>query len=127
MRTQLTALAMAFVLLAGAPGLLKGQSDTSRAGYDQLLDTYVRDGLVYYRALRSDRATLEAFVKAIAGESVDGASKNQQIAFWLNAYNALVLKTVIDQYPISQRSREYPARSIRQIPGAFERVPRRVA
>ena len=34
------------------------------------------------------------------GESIDGASRNEQIAFWLNAYNAFVLRTVIDQYPI---------------------------
>ena len=49
------------------------------------------------------------------------------MAFWLNAYNALVLKTVVDHYPIPQRSSEYPARSIRQIPGAFERTAHRVA
>ena len=50
-----------------------------------------------------------------------------QLAFWLNAYNALVLRTVIDHYPIQGRSAEYPAKSIRQIPGAFERLPHRVA
>jgi len=127
MRTQLTALAIALALLTGAAPPLTGQADAARSGYDQLLDTYVRDGLVYYRALRSDRAKLDGFVNAIAGSSIDGAPRNEQIAFWLNAYNALVLKTVIDQYPIPQRSREYPARSIRQIPGAFERMPRRVA
>ena len=82
---------------------------------------------MYYRALRSDRSKLDGYVSAIANESIDGASKNEQIAFWLNAYNALVLRTVIDQYPMPQRSREYPARSVRQIPGAFERLTRRVA
>jgi hypothetical protein len=34
---------------------------------------------------------------------------------------------VIDHYPIQQRSREYPANSIRQIPGAFERNTYRLA
>jgi hypothetical protein len=38
-----------------------------------------------------------------------------------------VLKTVIDRYPISGKSSEYPRNSIRQIPGVFERTPRRVA
>ena len=38
-----------------------------------------------------------------------------------------MLKTVIDHYPIAGRSAEYPAKSIRQIPGAFERLPHRVA
>jgi hypothetical protein len=38
-----------------------------------------------------------------------------------------VLRTVIDHYPPPQRTRDYPARSIRQIPGAFERLTHRVA
>ena len=121
------AVVTALALLAGTPRAETGQSDAARGGYDQILDIYVRDGLVYYRALRSDRSKLDGFVSAIASQSIDGASKNEQIAFWLNAYNALVLRTVIDQYPMPQRSREYPARSVRQIPGAFERLTRRVA
>lgn len=95
--------------------------------YDTLLDTYVRDGLVYYRALRGDRAGLDAFVAALATVSTDGMARADQIAFWLNAYNALVLRTVVDHYPIARRSSEFPARSIRQVPGAFERTQRRVA
>jgi hypothetical protein len=87
----------------------------------------VRDGLVYYRALRQDRARLDAFVRSVATTPIESAPRNDQIAFWLNAYNALVLRTVIDHYPIPLRSREYPAYSIRQIPGAFERTSRRVA
>lgn len=98
-----------------------------RASYDVTLDAYVRDGLVYYRALRSDRSKLDGFVNAIGSASIEGASRNEQMAFWLNAYNALVLRSVIDHHPIPRRSKEYPDGSIRQIPGVFERVPRRVA
>ncbi len=103
------------------------QADAARGNYDAVLDTYVRDGLVYYRALRSDRAKLDGFIAAIASAPVDGAAPADRLAFWLNAYNALVLRAVVDQYPIPQRSKDYPPRSIRQIPGVFERTPRRVA
>ena len=99
----------------------------TRRGLDQVLDLYVRDGLVYYRALKRDRRVLDAYVNGLATASIGAAPPNEQLAFWLNAYNALVLRTVIDQYPIPQRSREYPAGSIRQIPGVFERLPHRVA
>jgi hypothetical protein len=98
-----------------------------RKTFDQLLDLYVRNGDVYYRALRSDRAKLDGYVSLLATASVAKASRPEQIAFWLNAYNALVLRTVIDHYPIQARSSQYPAKSIRQIPGAFERLPHRVA
>ncbi|MCM3880958.1 MAG: DUF547 domain-containing protein [Vicinamibacterales bacterium] len=91
--------------------------------YDLLLDTYVRDGLVYYRALQQDRGKLNRYLAVLAGtQAADVAawSKAQQIAFWINAYNAFVLNTVVTHYPIRGTSKQYPANSIRQIPGAFE-------
>ncbi len=102
--------------------------DAARSkGFDQILDLYVRDGMVYYRALRQDRALLDAYISALGGASVDGIARAEQIAFWLNAYNALVLRTVIDHYPIGQRTSNYPPQSIRQIAGAFEQTRHRVA
>jgi hypothetical protein len=95
--------------------------------FDQLLDLYVRNGDVYYRAIKSERAKLDGYVNQLATASVEKASREEQIAFWLNAYNALVLRTVADHYPILGKSAAYPAKSIRQIPGAFERLPHRVA
>ena len=92
--------------------------------YDSILDVYVRDGLVYYRALKSERGALDRYLQALAdtsAETVNGWSRDRQLAFWINAYNAFVLRTVIDNYPIRGKSREYPPTSIRQIPGAFER------
>jgi hypothetical protein len=94
---------------------------------DEVLDTVVRDGFVYYNALKHDRARLDAVVTGLASASVSGQPREQQVAFWLNAYNALVMRTVIDAYPIAQRSPEYPAHSVRQIPGAFDRASHKVA
>jgi hypothetical protein len=91
---------------------------------DEILDVYVRDGLVYYRALKSERARLDRYIAALGATGVDtvnGWPPNRQLAFWINAYNAFVLQTVIDHYPIRGRAPDYPAVSIRQIPGAFER------
>jgi hypothetical protein len=95
--------------------------------FDSLLDLYVRNGDVYYRAIRSERAKLDSYVNQLATASIDKLSRDEQLAFWLNAYDALVLRTVADHYPIQGRSAEYPAKSIRQISGAFERLPHRVA
>jgi hypothetical protein len=97
-----------------------------RKAFDTILDLNVRDGLVYYRALKADRGRLDAYVTALAATNVERLPKDEQLAFWLNAYNAIVLRTVIDHYPIQGRSPDYPPRSIRQIPGAFERAGHRV-
>ena len=118
---------VALVAAALALSAVSAQDNTARL-LDETLDLYVRDGLVYYRALKSDRSRLDRFVAAIGGGAdVAGRPRDEQVAFWINAYNAIVLKTVIDNYPIALRSKEYPARSIRQVPGAFERNAHRVA
>jgi uncharacterized protein DUF547 len=98
-----------------------------RKTYDTILDLNVRDGLVYYRALKADRAKLDGYVNLLATTAIAKLPREGQLAFWLNAYNALVLKTVVDHYPIQKRTSDYPDRSIRQIPGAFDRLPHKVA
>jgi hypothetical protein len=97
--------------------------------FDEILDIQVRDGLVYYRALRGERARLDRYAASldVPAAAYDGWSREQKIAFWLNAYNAFVLQTVVDHYPIRGKSSAYPASSIRQIPGAFERIRHRAA
>src|SRR5437588_6669323 len=117
------------VVLVGCLAILPRaqESDPKLTGLDLILDTYVRDGEVYYRALKSDRGRLDTYVASLAAAPVDKQPREMQLAFWLNAYNALVLRTVIDHYPIQGRSADYPRKSIRQIPGAFERLPHHVA
>jgi hypothetical protein len=121
--------AIVFVcLIVATPTAQESGAEAARSkSFDQLLDLYVRNGDVYYRAIKSERAKLDSYVNLLATASVEKLSREDQLAFWLNAYNALVLRTVIDHYPIQGRSSEYPAKSIRQIPGAFERLTHRVA
>lgn len=91
---------------------------------DQLLDLYVRDGFVYYNAVRSERGKLDAYLRSLngpAGVQQAKGSREEQLAFWINAYNAFVLQTVVNHFPIRGRAGEYPSNSIRQIPGAFDR------
>lgn len=99
----------------------------TRGPFDQILDLYVRDGFVYYRALKHERAKLDSYIASLADRPVASAPRNEQIAFWINAYNAFVLRTVIDHYPIAGHSKDYPPRSVRQIPGAFERLTHHAA
>jgi Protein of unknown function, DUF547 len=90
--------------------------------FDQILDLYVRDGYVYYRALRAERARLDRYIASlnVAASTYTGWSREQQVAYWLNVYNACVLQTVAQHFPIQGRAAQYPSGSIRQIPGAFD-------
>lgn len=100
-------------------------ADPLHQGFDQILDLYVRDGQVYYRALKADRAKLERYLAGLASADAARWSRERQLAFWLNAYNAFVLQTVVSHYPITGRAGAGPAAGIRQIPGAFDRIPHR--
>jgi hypothetical protein len=126
-RIQLPVVLLAMVLSASGPRAQDSGANTRRERFDEILDMNVRDGYVYYRALKSDRARLDGYIASLANVQLGSASPQEQVAFWINGYNAAVLRTVIDHYPIQQRSRDYPANSIRQIPGAFERETHRLA
>jgi hypothetical protein len=91
--------------------------------YDQMLDMYVRDGLVYYRAVRADRARLDRYVAslgAVSSSTYQGWDRDQQIAFWVNAYNAFVLQGAASAYPLR-------GNSLRNVPGFFDKRPHRAA
>jgi hypothetical protein len=119
------------LLLLLATATVGAQDDPARGprpnAFDEILDLYVRDGFVYYRALKLERARFDRVVDQLATTRVGSLSRDEQLAFWLNAYDALVLRTVIDRYPIDGKSPLYPANSIRQIPGAFETTRHNVA
>jgi hypothetical protein len=104
-------------------------ADTLHRPLDQILDTNVRDGFVYYRALKSDRGRLDRYAISLNVSAAAYAAwpREEKMAFWVNAYNAFVLQTVVDRYPIRGASAKYPAESIRQIPGAFETIRHRAA
>ena len=94
--------------------------------FDEVLDLYVRDGYVYYNALKLERGKFDRYIASLEGTAAETINKwppSRQLAFWINTYNAFVLQTVIDHYPIRGKSPDYPPNSIRQIPGAFERHP----
>src|ERR1700730_15094668 len=89
--------------------------------YDEILDTYVRDGIVFYHALKVARPKLDRYGASMAApvpSTVEGWDRPRQIAFWINAYNAISLQTAVNRYPVA---------SIRQIPGAFDQIKHVVA
>ncbi len=82
--------------------------------WEKLLTRYVRQGLVDYTGLRADRALLDRYLAALAAADLKWlTARNEQLAFWINAYNACVVKGVLDHYPI---------RSVKDVKGFFERI-----
>ncbi len=97
--------------------------------YAEVLRAYVDEaGMVDYRGLKAKPERLDAYLEALATlprPDYEAWDDNAKVAFWLNAYNGLTLKAIIDRYPIKAsflRSRIYPKNSIRQIPGVWDKL-----
>ncbi len=66
--------------------------------WDTLLKRYVdADGRVAYQDLKTkDLATFGGYLKTLAETSVDGMSEDEEKAFWINAYNAVIVNGVLE-------------------------------
>lgn len=71
--------------------------------YTQLLQKYVDDsGWVNYKGLIKDKSKLQEYLQTLSNNPPsDQWSQNEQIAYWINAYNAFTLKLIIDHYPLN--------------------------
>jgi hypothetical protein len=125
----LAAVAVTGVAAGSVRSASQGDQDDMHSAFDRILDTYVRDGYVYYNALKSSRAPLDRYIASLdlSASELARMPENDRRAFWINAYNALVLRTVINAYPIKGKATSFPAISIAQVPGAFDKVKHRVA
>jgi inosine-uridine nucleoside N-ribohydrolase len=108
-----------------------GGFDHEYAAYAAVLHDFVRPPRVDYAALQRGRASLDAAVAAFAAPSeadVAGWTREQRLAFWINAYNVLTLRSIVDHYPIRSSWFALPPRnSIRQIDGVWTRASWRAA
>ncbi len=132
-RGGLVTLASLAVLRALAPlGGLAAQGLPDHSVFSAVLRAHVRGGLVDYAALRADSARLRSYLDDLAATAPDTIAKADgytRLAFWINAYNACMLKQVIEHYPIERAAFHRLATgsttsrpgSVRAIPGVFRR------
>ncbi len=81
-------------------------SNFDHSDWDRVLKTYVSDsGEVDYAAIKGNRQDLDAYVNRLADASPENQpdkfpGAKDQLAYWMNAYNAFVTQAVVDAYPI---------------------------
>ncbi len=92
--------------------------DHSYAAYGALLKSYVANGRVDYAGIKAIKSSdgpawapgappgspappLDGTLAAIAGADLSTFTESQRKAFYLNAYNALTLDLVVDNYPLN--------------------------
>jgi hypothetical protein len=66
---------------------------------DKFLAKQVKNGSVNYKAIAADRTALDALV-AMAGVKQKFTSTGEEKAFYLNVYNIMVIKGILNAYPV---------------------------
>ena len=125
------------VVISGGSGVAGGivaasaQELPDHGEFTGVLGAIVVGPRVDYARLAADDAGLRAYLDRLAATepaAVANASPDEQLAFWINAYNACMLKRVIEHYPIRKagglhglknRAAGRPANSVWQIKDVF--------
>ena len=91
--------------------------------FDEVLQEHVdENGRVNYTKLKANPEKFEAYLDLLAvTKPTEEWSYNAQLAFWINAYNAVVIKGVIDRYPITS------VKKVKWFNGFFSRLKFQVA
>ena len=106
---------LVFPLPAQAEEITSGPFDHSL--WDQFLKKFGNEkGEVNYGAAQKDPQLLDSYLKKLKSFStfaLAGWSREERIAIWINAFNAGVIKSVLENYPI---------KSIMDIPGGWDQA-----
>lgn len=62
---------------------------------------YVREGRVDYPSIHADPTALHTLTKIIGNADLRDVDQDTKLAFYLDAYNILVIASVIDHFPLS--------------------------
>lgn len=67
---------------------------------DQFFKKYVKKGRVDYKGLKANPQRIEGLLQMTKEISVSMENKREYQAFWINGYNLLVIKGIVDNYPL---------------------------
>ncbi len=69
--------------------------------FDFLLKKYVsKNGTVNYKDFLKDKSKFKVYLNLLSKINVSNLPLNQQMAFWINAYNASTIDLILSNYPL---------------------------
>ena len=73
------------------------------SAWNDLLKKHVSaTGKVNYKTFKADLELLDAYMRSLnEGAPTEAASKEDRLAYWINAYNAVTVRLIITNYPVS--------------------------
>ena len=82
------------------------RADIDHGPWDRFLAAYVEadgDGInrvAYGRVGAADAQALDGYIGGLAAVPISRYSRPRQLAYWINLYNALTVRLILDHYPV---------------------------
>ena len=116
--TSLQIMLLSFLFLSSCAGCKNfGDSNSdpiTHNEFDELLNKHVsKEGIVDYEGFKSDKKALQVYLNKVSNTPPnDNWSREQQLAYWINAYNAYTVKLIVDNYPLESIQDLHPTLKI---------------
>ena len=104
-----------FLLIFPLGILSQAQEHLEHTQWTNLLKKYVdAKGNVNYKGFKKDEAALDKYLSILSDNHPNSTwSKDDQLAYWINAYNAFTVKLIVKNYPV---------KSIKELGGGIYKV-----
>ena len=91
--------ALAFLIPAFGGRVAAAAPPVDNRIYAELLTKYVENGHVDYARFKHDEARLDQYLKVLEQVDPEHLPREEQFAFYINAYNAWTIKLILTGYP----------------------------
>jgi hypothetical protein len=94
------------IVVVSCQNSVPGMAETTPPNHEpwnQLLKAHVSStGIVNYKGFIKDKSKLDTYLKTISTNAPDRRtwSKDEQLAYWINAYNAFTISLIVENYPV---------------------------
>ena len=92
---------MTISLVAGTfgPAFSSQASTVNHEIWADLLEKYITPGGVNYTGFKTEEGRLDQYLKVLEDTNPEKLSRNEQYAYYINAYNAWTIKLILSGYP----------------------------
>jgi hypothetical protein len=99
--------ALSFFLMTGLVSTSWASVTVDNSVYAGLMKKYVNEGVVDYQGFKNEESKLDQYLKVLEKTDSSKLSRNEQFAFYINAYNAWTIKLILSGYPGAKSIKEF--------------------
>jgi hypothetical protein len=90
---------LSVIFAINAPLSIWAQERVDHSIFGDLLKSHSKNGLVDYQGFKSDEKALARYLGVLEKVDPESLSRSEQMAFYINAYNAWTIKLILTKYP----------------------------